>query len=162
MSYFTGRDVAPLQPQRYKKVLTAANFSAKKCFLDVKKLPFSFVTFSLSVRCNVTGGRACGSRRAAMVLLTRYHQDYVLTHVSQIVHRWAPAADGNNEEAYTKFVESQMTGILGTDGFVPASRRALYALVTAMSRMESGYIPLDQELDDAWHKLPAWHRAHWV
>lgn len=100
--------------------------------------------------------------RAAMVLLTRYHQDHVLTHVSQIVHRWAPAADGNNEEAYTKFVEAQMTGILGTDGFVPASRQALYALVTAMSRMESGYIPLDQELDAAWHKLPAWHRAHWV
>ena len=99
--------------------------------------------------------------RAAMVLLTRYHQDHVLTHVSQIVHRWAPAADGNNEEAYTKFVEAQMTGILGTDGFVPASRQALYALVTAMSRMESGYIPLDQELDAAWHKLPASARVHW-
>lgn len=100
--------------------------------------------------------------RAAMYLLTRYHRDHVLTHVSQIVHRWAPAADGNNEEAYTKFVESQMTGIMGTDGFVPASRRALYALVTAMSRMESGYIPLDKELDNAWHKLPAGMREHWV
>ncbi len=100
--------------------------------------------------------------RAAMGLLTRYHRDYALAHVSQIVRRWAPAADDNNVEAYTKFVEAQMTGILGTDGFVPATRRALYALVTAMSRMESGYIPLDQELDDAWHKLPEPLRGHWV
>ena len=99
--------------------------------------------------------------RAAMLLLTRYHRDHVLIHVSEIVHRWAPAADGNDEVAYTKFVEAQMRGILKPDGFVPATRQALYALVTAMSRMESGYVPLNQELDNAWHKLPASMREHW-
>lgn len=87
--------------------------------------------------------------RALLVTLRTYVVKHHLHTVREIITRWAPPSDGNNTEAYIKFVEKEIHDIS-----VPISLSlyeydfyreyqysecVLFIMAKAMCKMESGY-----------------------
>ena len=71
--------------------------------------------------------------RAAMVILTKYHRDYQLKTVPEIVHRWAP--DGG--EAEKNYITHVRNTLFKSD--INQTRADLLKLMQAMCWFESRY-----------------------
>ena len=71
--------------------------------------------------------------RAAMILLTKYHRDYNLKTVPEIVHRWAP--DGG--EAEKNYITHVRNTLFKSD--INQTRADLLKLMQAMCWFESRY-----------------------
>lgn len=71
--------------------------------------------------------------RAAMVILTKYHRDYNLKTVPEIVHRWAP--DGG--EAEKNYITHVRNTLFKSD--INQTRADLFKLMQAMCWFESRY-----------------------
>jgi hypothetical protein len=71
--------------------------------------------------------------RAAMVILTKYHRDYNLKTVPEIVHRWAP--DGG--EAEKNYITHVRNILFKSD--INQTRADLLKLMQAMCWFESRY-----------------------
>ena len=71
--------------------------------------------------------------RAAMVILTKYHRDYHLKTVPEIVHRWAP--DGG--EAEKNYITHVRNTLFKSD--INQTRADLFKLMQAMCWFESRY-----------------------
>ena len=71
--------------------------------------------------------------RAAMILLTKYHRDYQLKTVPEIVHRWAP--DGG--EAEKNYITHVRNTLFKSD--INQTRADLLKLMQAMCWFESRY-----------------------
>lgn len=56
----------------------------------------------------------------------------------QLIAKWAPNSDGNNEQAYTQRV-SKMSGIADNEEIIIKNREQIVRLVTAMAEVENGY-----------------------
>jgi hypothetical protein len=71
--------------------------------------------------------------RAAMILLTKYHRDYNLKTVPEIIHRWAP--DGG--EAEKNYITHVRNTLFKSD--INQTRADLLKLMQAMCWFESRY-----------------------
>ena len=71
--------------------------------------------------------------RAAMVILTKYHRDYNLKTVPEIVHRWAPDG-GEVEKSYITYVRNTL---FKSD--INQTLADLFKLMQAMCWFESRY-----------------------
>ena len=75
--------------------------------------------------------------RAGIILVRNYMRRY--TSVSPIIYRYAPPSDGNNYVSYVKFVAER----LSRAGFQPydlsLSPDSLFALSSAIVKIECGY-----------------------
>ena len=87
--------------------------------------------------------------RALLVTLRTYVVKHHLHTVREIITRWAPSSDGNNTEAYIKFVEKEINELdapisltLQKYDFYEKyqhSECVLFIMARAMCKMESGY-----------------------
>ena len=87
--------------------------------------------------------------RALLVTLRTYVVKHHLHTVREIITRWAPSSDGNNTEAYIKFVEKAVRDIgtpiiltLQAMDFKPEFQHSeciLYLIAKAMCKVESSY-----------------------
>ena len=87
--------------------------------------------------------------RALLVTLRTYVKKYHLHTVREIITRWAPPSDGNNTEAYIKFVQAEINELnapvlltLQEYDFHQESQHSkcvLFIIARAMCKMESGY-----------------------
>lgn len=71
--------------------------------------------------------------RAAIIILTKYHRDYKLKTVPEIVHRWAP--DGG--EAEKNYITHVRNTLFKSD--INQTRADLFKLMQAMCWFESRY-----------------------
>lgn len=88
--------------------------------------------------------------RALLVTLRTYVKKHHLHTVREIITRWAPPSDGNNTEAYIKFVEKAINELdapisltLQEYDFCEKYQHnecVLYIMARAMCKIESGYI----------------------
>lgn len=88
--------------------------------------------------------------RALLITLRTYVKKHHLHTVREIITRWAPPSDGNNTEAYIKFVEKAINGLgapisLTLQGCdfcekYQHSECVLFIIAKAMCKIESGYI----------------------
>ena len=82
--------------------------------------------------------------RAMWYLLHQYRYQYNCSTIQSIIHRWAPASDGNNERDYVTFIVNR-TGI-------PATRKLIWdyeykAVISAMCQMESNFTPSAEQME---------------
>lgn len=87
--------------------------------------------------------------RALLVTLRTYVVKHHLHTVREVITRWAPPSDGNNTEAYIKFVEKEIKQIdlpltltLKAINFMPNYQHReclLYIVTRAMCMIESSY-----------------------
>lgn len=87
--------------------------------------------------------------RALLVTLRTYVVKHHLHTVREIINRWAPPSDGNNTEAYIKFVEKVINELdapisltLQEYDFYQEyqhSECVLFIIAKAMCKIESGY-----------------------
>lgn len=87
--------------------------------------------------------------RALLVTLRTYVVKHHLHTVREIITRWAPPSDGNNTEAYIKFVEKEINELDAPisltlqeyDFYEKYQHREciLFIMAKAMCRIESGY-----------------------
>lgn len=88
--------------------------------------------------------------RALLVTLRTYVVKHHLHTVREIITRWAPPSDGNNTEAYIKFVEKAIKELNATISSTlqeydfyreyQHSKCVLFIIARAMCKIESGYI----------------------
>lgn len=88
--------------------------------------------------------------RALLVTLRTYVVKHHLHTAREIITRWAPPSDGNNTEAYIKFVEKAINELNAPisltlenyDFFLKYqySECVLFIIARAMCKIESGYI----------------------
>src|SRR5574344_1223737 len=88
--------------------------------------------------------------RALLVTLRTYVVKHHLRTVREIITRWAPPSDGNNTEAYIKFVEKAIDELdapilltLQEYDFCDKYQHkecVLFIMARAMCKIESGYI----------------------
>lgn len=88
--------------------------------------------------------------RALLITLRTYVRKHHLHTVREIITRWAPPSDGNNTEAYVKFVEKAINELdapisltLQDYDFCKKyqhSECVLFIMARAMCKIESGYI----------------------
>ena len=95
--------------------------------------------------------------RAGLYLLYKYRKQYDLITVKQIVHRWAPAYDGNNPDAYAR----QILRNNGYKKFLERNLHQLYRMVREMCWIESQYVLTYREFLDAYELLPLEQQAYW-
>lgn len=60
----------------------------------------------------------------------------------QLIAKWAPNSDGNNEQAYTQRV-SDISGIAANDLINIKNREQIVSLITAMAVIENGTACID-------------------
>lgn len=87
--------------------------------------------------------------RALLITLRTYVVKHHLHTVREIITRWAPPSDGNNTEAYIKFVEKEINELdapisltLQDYDFCEKyqhSECVLFIIARAMCKIESGY-----------------------
>ena len=87
--------------------------------------------------------------RALLVTLRTYVLKHHLHTVREIITRWAPSSDGNNTEAYIKFVEDEINehsvpislSLQEYDFYQKYQHKecVLFIMVKAMCKIESGY-----------------------
>lgn len=88
--------------------------------------------------------------RALLITLRTYVKKHHRHTVREIITRWAPPSDGNNTEAYIKFVEKEINELdapisltLQEYDFYEKyqhSECVLFIMARAMCKIESGYI----------------------
>lgn len=78
--------------------------------------------------------------RAAMCLLIRYINVYKLQSVRAVIHRWAPACDGNNEDAYVAYVSKQLRSNFISPYYFQATSSVIVNLVRSMAYVESSQV----------------------
>lgn len=87
--------------------------------------------------------------RAAFVLMRSYRNIHRLYDIDGVIKRWAPPEDGNDTEAYIKFVAHE-TGI-SRDDYLKYTD--LMKVVKAMCKIESNYTPNHDELRAAFYMV---------
>ena len=93
--------------------------------------------------------------RAAMILLTKYHRDYNLKTVPEIVHRWAP--DGG--EAEKNYITHVRNTLFKSD--VNQTRADLLKLMQAMCWFESRYNLSQLMFNSALKECPLSVQNYW-
>ena len=93
--------------------------------------------------------------RAAMILLTKYHRDYNLKTVPEIVHRWAP--DGG--EAEKNYITHVRNTLFKSD--INQTRADLFKLMQAMCWFESRYNLSQLMFNTAMLKCPLSVQNYW-
>ena len=93
--------------------------------------------------------------RAAMILLTKYHRDYNLKTVPEIVHRWAP--DGG--EAEKNYITHVRNTLFKSD--INQTRANLFKLMQAMCWFESRYNLSQLMFNTAMLKCPLSVQNYW-
>ena len=93
--------------------------------------------------------------RAAMVILTKYHRDYNLKTVPEIVHRWAP--DGG--EAEKNYITHVRNTLFKSD--INQTRADLFKLMQAMCWFESRYNLSQLMFNTAMKECPVSVQSYW-
>ena len=93
--------------------------------------------------------------RAAMILLTKYHRDYNLKTVPEIVHRWAP--DGG--EAEKNYITHVRNTLFKSD--INQTRADLLKLMQAMCWFESRYSLSQLMFNSALKECPLSVQNYW-
>lgn len=93
--------------------------------------------------------------RAAMVILTKYHRDYQLKTVPEIVHRWAP--DGG--EAEKNYITHVRNTLFKSD--INQTRDDLLKLMQAMCWFESRYSLSQLMFNSAMKECPVSVQSYW-
>jgi hypothetical protein len=93
--------------------------------------------------------------RAAMILLTKYHRDYNLKTVPEIVHRWAP--DGG--EAEKNYITHVRNTLFKSD--INQTRADLFKLMQAMCWFESRYNLSQLMFNTALKECPVSVQSYW-
>ena len=93
--------------------------------------------------------------RAAMILLTKYHRDYNLKTVPEIVHRWAP--DGG--EAEKNYITHVRNTLFKSD--INQTRADLLKLMQAMCWFESRYSLSQLMFNSAMKECPVSVQSYW-
>ena len=93
--------------------------------------------------------------RAAMILLTKYHRDYNLKTVPEIVHRWAP--DGG--EAEKNYITHVRNTLFKSD--INQTRADLFKLMQAMCWFESRYSLSQLMFNTALKECPVSVQSYW-
>ena len=93
--------------------------------------------------------------RAAMVILTKYHRDYQLKTVPEIVHRWAP--DGG--EAEKNYITHVRNTLFKSD--INQTRADLLKLMQAMCWFESRYNLSQLMFKSAMKECPVSVQSYW-
>lgn len=93
--------------------------------------------------------------RAAMVILTKYHRDYQLKTVPEIVHRWAP--DGG--EAEKNYITHVRNTLFKSD--INQTRADLLKLMQAMCWFESRYNLSQLMFNSAMKECPVSVQSYW-
>ena len=86
--------------------------------------------------------RKYGYRAAFMV---KHHANTI----GKIIARWAPSSDGNNTQAYIRFV-SKTSGIKPDTPLRFADQKSMVAIVRSMAQMESAIIEDEALLNEAY------------
>ena len=87
--------------------------------------------------------------RAAFVLIRNYIGLHHANTIGKIIARWAPSSDGNNTQAYIRFV-SQTSGIKADEPLRFADQQKMVSIVRSMAQMESAIIEDKTLLDEAY------------
>ena len=87
--------------------------------------------------------------RAAFVLIRNYIGLHHANTIGKIIARWAPSSDGNNTQAYIRFV-SQTSGIAADTPLRFADQKSMVSIVRSMAQMESAIIEDKTLLDEAY------------
>lgn len=87
--------------------------------------------------------------RAAFVLIRNYIGLHHANTIGKIVARWAPSSDGNNTQAYIRFV-SKTSGIKPDTPLRFADQKSMVAIVRSMAQMESAIIEDEALLNEAY------------
>ena len=93
--------------------------------------------------------------RAAMILLTKYHRDYNLKTVPEIIHRWAP--DGG--EAEKNYITHVRNTLFKSD--INQTRADLLKLMQAMCWFESRYNLSQLMFNTALKECPVSVQSYW-
>ena len=93
--------------------------------------------------------------RAAIILLTKYHRDYLLKTVPEIVHRWAP--DGG--EAEKNYITHVRNTLFKSD--INQTRADLLKLMQAMCWFESRYNLSQLMFNTALKECPVSVQSYW-
>ena len=93
--------------------------------------------------------------RAAMILLTKYHRDYNLKTVPEIIHRWAP--DGG--EAEKNYITHVRNTLFKSD--INQTRADLLKLMQAMCWFESRYNLSQLMFNSAMKECPLSVQNYW-
>ena len=93
--------------------------------------------------------------RAAIIILTKYHRDYNLKTVPEIVHRWAP--DG--EEAERNYITHVRNTLFKSD--INQTRADLLKLMQAMCWFESRYNLSQLMFNTALKECPVSVQSYW-
>ena len=93
--------------------------------------------------------------RAAIILLTKYHRDYNLKTVPEIVHRWAP--DGG--EAEKNYITHVRNTLFKSD--INQTRADLLKLMQAMCWFESRYNLSQLMFNSALKECPLSVQNYW-
>lgn len=70
-------------------------------------------------------------------IVSRRRKQKLKTNVSDLIHIWAPASDGNNEKTYVQTV-TKISLIQPTDEIIPHNKNQICRLVQAMAYVECG------------------------
>lgn len=87
--------------------------------------------------------------RAAFVLIRNYIGLHHANTIGKIVARWAPSSDGNNTQAYIRFV-SKTSSIKPDTPLRFADQKSMVAIVRSMAQMESAIIEDEALLNEAY------------
>lgn len=82
--------------------------------------------------------------RAAIKIIQTYYTKYGLKTIRRIIHRWAPPSE-NNTERYIQVV-SQRSGISPDAEISLYDQTQMIAIVSAMSYMENGVEPVEEDV----------------
>ena len=93
--------------------------------------------------------------RAAIIILTKYHRDYNLKTVPEIVHRWAP--DGG--EAERNYITHVRNTLFKSD--INQTRADLLKLMQAMCWFESRYNLSQLMFNTALKECPVSVQSYW-
>ena len=93
--------------------------------------------------------------RAAIILLTKYHRDYNLKTVPEIIHRWAP--DGG--EAEKNYITHVRNTLFKSD--INQTRADLLKLMQAMCWFESRYNLSQLMFNTALKECPVSVQSYW-
>lgn len=81
--------------------------------------------------------------RAAVILFRNYSKNYGIATLAELVHRFAPTADGNNEQNYVSFLCQRLN--LDKDASIPWWNESFVVeMFFAMAAMES-QLPYSEE-----------------
>ncbi len=89
--------------------------------------------------------------RAAFVLIRTYITKYGCDTIRKIISRWAPSSE-NNTAQYISHV-AQWSGINADTVISPADKSTLVKIVYAMAKVENGYYPSMNDIEQGWNLI---------